>query len=266
MRALQLWLRLTGYYAAVTIAAFAIARLYPGITDYMPVGGAESLLRGVGQDPFDAIEIGADNVSGLAESILWLLIASIGALLTVVPVAWTYMAIRTQDEYEQSLVETIIVLPIAVTSVVVIVHNSLALAFSLAGIVGAVRFRNTLKSSGDALFVFLATGVGLSAGTGAIEVAIVTSVMFNYTFIGLWAADFGARRGAHRYMRMANEMDDDEIDASTKPKRGKKKKNGKKPANGEPDDARGAPAAPAPAALPEIALSAPADGSGGKDP
>ncbi|MBL4620720.1 MAG: DUF4956 domain-containing protein, partial [Marinicaulis sp.] len=112
-----------------------------------------------------------------------------------------YMAIRNRDEYDQSLVETIIILPIAVTCIVIIVHNSLALAFSLAGIVGGVRFRNTLKSSGDALYILLAIGIGLSAGIGAMEIAVVMSLVFNYCFLVLWITDYGAKKGTHRYMR-----------------------------------------------------------------
>ena len=83
----------------------------------------------------------------------------------------------------------------------IVVHNSLALAFSLAGIVGGVRFRNSLKSSGDALYILLAIGIGLSAGIGAIEIALVMSIVFNYVFLALWGADYGALHGAHRYLR-----------------------------------------------------------------
>ena len=56
------------------------------------------------------------------------------------------MGIRNDDEYDQSLINTILVLPMVVTGIVIIVQNSLALAFSLAGIAGAVRFRNSLKA------------------------------------------------------------------------------------------------------------------------
>ena len=111
------------------------------------------------------------------------------------------MASRNRSEYDQALVETMIVLPIAVTAIVVMVHNSLALAFSLAGIVGGVRFRNTLKSSGDAIYILLAIGIGLAAGIGALEIALVMTVMFNYAFALLWVADYGALQGAHRYLR-----------------------------------------------------------------
>jgi Domain of unknown function (DUF4956) len=201
MRVFHLFIRLTLYYSAVSAIVYTAVTLQPGLQEFLPIGGAESLLSGPSNDPFESIEIGATRVSNFGESLVWLSIAVIGALLTVLPVSWTYMAIRSRDEYDQSLVETIIILPIAVTSIVIIVHNSLALAFSLAGIVGGVRFRNTLKSSGDALYILLAIGIGLSAGIGAMEIAIVMSMTFNYCFLILWMTDYGAKKGVHRYMR-----------------------------------------------------------------
>jgi len=87
-----------------------------------------------------------------------------------------------------------------VTGIVIIVQNSLALAFSLAGIAGAVRFRNSLKSSGDAIFILLAVGIGLSAGIGAVELAGVISIALNYTFAILWLTEYGEREGMKRYL------------------------------------------------------------------
>ena len=129
-----------------------------------------------------------------------MVVAIIAAILVSLPVSWTYMAVRGGDEYDQSLVNTILVLPIVVTGIVIIVQNSLALAFSLAGIAGAVRFRNSLKSSGDALFILLAVGTGLSAGIGAIELAAVISVFFNYCFAFLWFTEYGERAGMKRFL------------------------------------------------------------------
>lgn len=201
MRTMRLFLWLTAYYVSVAGIGWILLTLIPGLMEYLPVGGVEALLAAPAEGPFDSIEIGANQVGTLGESFLWLIIATAGALLTALPVSWTYMAIRDRQEYDQSLVETVIILPIAVTGIVIIVHNSLALAFSLAGIVAGVRFRNSLKSSGDALFIFLAIGIGLSAGVGAIELGIVMSVAFNYCFLGLWSADYGGKKGTHRYFR-----------------------------------------------------------------
>ena len=141
------------------------------------------------------------DIGNLRESLFWLAVTVTGALLTALPVSWVYIAIRNSKDYDQSLVDTIIIMPIVVTSIIIIVQNSLALAFSIAGIAAAVRFRNSLKSSGDALFILCAVGIGLSAGIGALELAIVMTVIFNYTFLLLWLTDYGDRQGAkRRYM------------------------------------------------------------------
>jgi len=142
----------------------------------------------------------AEHVANFGQSVFWLVVAIIAAILVSLPVSWVYMAVRGGDEYDQSLVNTIIVLPMVVTGIVIIVQNSLALAFSLAGIAGAVRFRNSLKSSGDALFILLAVGIGLSAGIGAIELAAVISMFFNYCFAILWVTEYGEREEMKRFL------------------------------------------------------------------
>jgi len=81
------------------------------------------------------------------------------------------------------------VLPLVVAGIVVLVQYSLALAFSLAGIVAAVRFRNTLDDSKDAVYVFLATAIGLAAAVN-VPVAAVISILFNVTVLSLWYTDF----------------------------------------------------------------------------
>jgi len=217
MSAQQLFLRLTLYYAAVTTLVLTISALLPGFSDFLPVGGAQGLLSNQTSDPFESIEIGATRVADLTSSILWLLIATIGALTTVLPVTWTYMACRKRKAYDQALVESMIVLPIAVTAIVLMVHNSLALAFSLAGIVGAVRFRNTLKSTGDALFILVAIGIGLSSGIGALEISLVMSMAFNYVFFLLWVTDYGGKRIGHRYMRAGHNEEREEPEDTDEP-------------------------------------------------
>ena len=202
-RVVHLFMKLTIYYCAITAFVAAALTLFPALSDYMPVGGAKSLIGDVSKDPFTAIETNAVQISTVWGSLLWMSIAITGAVLTILPVSWTYMSIRKRSDYDQSLVETIIILPIAVTSLVILVHDSLALAFSLGGIVAVVRFRNTLKSTGDALYILVAIGIGLSAGVGAMEVAIVMSLAFNYCFLILWITDYGSHRGTRRYMRRA---------------------------------------------------------------
>src|SRR5918995_837988 len=122
----------------------------------------------------------------------WLaaLLQMIAAFLLVLPLAFVYVRTRTRVKFDHSLVQTVIVLPIVVTAILVVVRDSLALAFSLAGIVAAVRFRNTLKESGDAVYIFGAIGIGFATGIHALSVAAVLSVCFVAIELALWKFNF----------------------------------------------------------------------------
>jgi len=201
MRASKLLLEITAYYLVIGFAVYIAVRIWPELRNYLPIGGVEQLITQPGKNPLEATSaVRAVHVANFGQSVFWLVVAIVAAILVSMPVSWTYMAVRGGEEYDQSLVNTIIVLPMVVTGIVIIVQNSLALAFSLAGIAGAVRFRNSLKSSGDALFILLAVGTGLSAGIGAIELAAVISMFFNYTFAILWVTEYGEREEMKRFL------------------------------------------------------------------
>lgn len=122
----------------------------------------------------------------------WLdaLVQMFGAFLLAVPIAFVYVRTRTRVKFDRSLVQTVIVLPVVVTAILVVVRDSLALAFSLAGIVAAVRFRNTLKESGDSVYIFSAIGVGFATGIHALSVAAVLSIAFVTIELALWKFNF----------------------------------------------------------------------------
>ncbi len=201
MSGMKLLAKLAIYYAAVGLVVFLAVRIWPDSKGYLPIGGVEQLITQPSHNPLRATEaIRAEHVGNLGQSLFWLVVAIIGALLCSLPVSWVYMRVRSGAEYDQSLVHTILVLPMVVTGIVIIVQNSLALAFSLAGIAGAVRFRNSLKSSGDALFILLAVAIGLSAGIGAVELAAVMSITLSFCFTVLWMGEYGERAGMKRYL------------------------------------------------------------------
>jgi hypothetical protein len=109
-----------------------------------------------------------------------------GALLLMLPVAWAYVATRIRREMDASVVTTIVLLPIAVAAILVIVQDSLAVAFSLAGIAGLVRFRNALDDTRDAMYVVIAIAVGLGAGVGTLEASAALTGLYNLAVVSLW--------------------------------------------------------------------------------
>jgi hypothetical protein len=131
-------------------------------------------------------------------------IAMLAALGTALPVAWIYTYTRQRKGYQQSVVQTLLILPVIVAGIVVLVKHSIALAFSLGGIVAAMRFRTTLEDSKDAANILVVTGIGLAA---AVEppVAFAISIGYNMLMLALWYSDFGrapSLEGSEAEMRM----------------------------------------------------------------
>jgi hypothetical protein len=203
---MRLFLRLNLFYGIFALLVWGGYQLVPDLHRYLPLGVVETLFNqddSGGLSDVGGIVIHASNVTDEVGGLLWLAIAIIGAVALMVPVSWTYMAIRSKAKMDQSLLETILILPIAVTGIVLIVHNSLAMAFSLAGVVAGVRYRYALKSTADSLFIFMAVGVGLSCGIGMLMVAAVMSAIFNYTFLILWELNYGGDEDSKTYMRQS---------------------------------------------------------------
>lgn len=204
---LRLLGRLTLYYVVLFGLLIGLVELFPGAKDMLPFGGVSHLADSPGANGFEDLSGSTGFNSNSIETSLKLFFSIIGVLLVMMPVTWVYLKVRLTRKLDQSLVQTMLILPIAVAGVVVIVQNSLALAFSLAGIVAGVRFRNTLKNTGDSLFIFTAIGAGLSAGVQALEISLVVTLVFNYIFLILWDLDYGAEN-AEKYMNPSDTEDD----------------------------------------------------------
>ncbi len=115
----------------------------------------------------------------------------LGALVFTAPLVWIYTVIVRQDGYGYSFVRMLMMLPVVVAGVVQVVRGDLALAFALAGIVAAVRFRTTVNDLQDAVFAFAAIAIGLAAGTGAFVLAGALSCVISVLFFLAWRFHVG---------------------------------------------------------------------------
>ena len=186
------FLRLMVYYAVLTLVMSLLVYFIPAVREAFLAPAALSLEEGgnlvgpVGED-FGATV----SLNEALERALGTLLVIAGALSLVVPVAWVYMLTK-RFKYDPALVSSVIILPIVVAGIALVVKNSVALAFALAGIVAAVRFRNTLKDPRDAVYIFLVIGIGLSAGVQALDVALVMSFAFNLVVLSVWKWNIGS--------------------------------------------------------------------------
>ncbi|MEE8238247.1 MAG: DUF4956 domain-containing protein [Gammaproteobacteria bacterium] len=196
----RLLTQLTVYYGLLSMLVALLDRWLPDIAGYLyswERAGSDVLgdevFESIGQVTFRSLQ--ADAASSLFVTI-------IGALLLMIPVSWVYMGTRRRSGLDQSMIESLLMLPTAVAGVVVIVQDSIPLAFSLAGIFAGIQFRSRLKYYADAHFIFIAIGVGLAAGIGALHIAAVMSLAFNYIAYFIWRLGYGAE-SAERHLRFA---------------------------------------------------------------
>lgn len=176
------------------IVMFLVSR-YPALEEYLPLGGisdlAASNLAASSPETFEPIYTRVERTLLSPTGPVRLLMASIGSLILTVPVSWVYFITSRARRIDQSFLQTIMILPVVVTGIAMIVVNSLALAFSLAGVVAAVRFRFSLNQPSDAMYIFVAIGIGLGSGIGALGISGIISMMFVLATLFIWKLEYG---------------------------------------------------------------------------
>jgi hypothetical protein len=187
--------RLVAYYLILAIVVAILAFFFPaeiariaakGLGD-VPEG--PTILTDALSSPSSSGTFGLGSLLGVVITTVLILL---GALVLMLPVTWVYMSARPSGgQHNQNVVQTLIFLPLVVAGIVFIVQNSLALAFSLAGVVGAVRFRTTLRDTRDLVYIFLSIVVGFAAGVQSLAVGAVVSIIFNFVLIITWHYDYG---------------------------------------------------------------------------
>jgi hypothetical protein len=185
--------RVAAYYVLLAAGTALVWQVFPGLA---AVFTAERLAE-VSSSPSNADPL-LDALGGTPPVIapplalaVTTALCMLGSFLLMLPVTWVYILTRQRKGFRQSVVQTLLILPIVVAGVVLLVKNSIALAFSLGGIVAAVSFRNTLRDTKDAVYIFLAIAVGLASGVQVMSAAAVMSFIFNLVILIFWYTDFG---------------------------------------------------------------------------
>lgn len=187
-------LRLVAYYLGLGVVIITLAYFFPESERLLMGRGSATpaqtpLILQDGLTPAPAATtLGAGSLAELAVTTTLVLV---GTILLMLPVSWVYMSARHIPGHSQAVVQTLIILPLVVAGIVLIVRDSLALAFSLAGVVAAVRFRTNLRDTRDVVFIFLSIAVGFAAGVQTLAVGAVLTIAFNFVLLLTWRYDFG---------------------------------------------------------------------------
>ena len=126
------------------------------------------------------ITIGADALRLLLAFVLGIFIVNI--------YRWTHAKIP-----QKSFTDTLIILCMLISVVMVIIGDSIARAFSLVGALSIIRFRTAIQDPRDIGFVFYALAVGMAIGAGNPSVAILATFLIGVIILGMyyWHEHYG---------------------------------------------------------------------------
>lgn len=109
-------------------------------------------------------------------------------------ISWVYKRTHHGFSYSKSFVFTLVVLAPLVATVMLLIGNSLAKAFTLVGAFTIIRFRTAIKDTRDVAYIFWALVTGMAAGTGNYYIAVVSTVLVFAIVMFLSKTNFGSIR------------------------------------------------------------------------
>ena len=108
--------------------------------------------------------------------------------------AWVYMYTHTGLSYSRNFVNSLIILPITVATVMTVLDNNLVTAFSLLAVFAIVRFRNIVRDTLDAIYILTLIVIGMACGTQKFTTAAIATLVMSLILIYLWFTSFGSRQ------------------------------------------------------------------------
>jgi hypothetical protein len=130
-----------------------------------------------------------------------MLLSLLLAFVTGQLLAWVYMLTHVGLSYSRSFVNSLIIIPVIVSLVMLVLSNNLVTAFGLMAVFAIVRFRNILRDTMDTTYVLSVIVIGMACGTQKYTSAVIGCLLTTALLIYLWYTSFGRR---HRYDLILN--------------------------------------------------------------
>ena len=114
------------------------------------------------------------------------------SLICGVIIALVYRFIYKGPSYSATYVNSLVLLALITSLVIMVIGNNLARAFGLVGAMSIIRFRTAVRDVQDIVFIFFSLAVGMAAGVGLHAIAITGSVVICLVAVVLVTFNFGA--------------------------------------------------------------------------
>jgi hypothetical protein len=160
----------------------------------------------------ELFNLGGSSTAGTLKPKEVVLAMAVSLTLNLI-IAALYRKTYKGTRYSQDYVQTLIMIGLVTTILIVVVAGNGAIAFGMFAAFSVIRFRRTLGQSRDLAFVFFAMAVGMVVGAKMYVPAVVITAMVGTAIYVLTKTDaFAPRRASHMLtLRMTSDMDFEEL-------------------------------------------------------
>lgn len=189
--------KLAAYFLVLGMALAGIFSFVPVLLDTSQSGVGpdeitQTLIEGLLEESGRRPSLEQKTFTSLAAVLFVLSFSFACTVALMIPITWVYMHTHRKT-YGRNLIAALIVLPICATATVWLIQDSLPLAFGLAALVAAVRFRIRLENELDGVYIFAAISVGLASGVGHFGVGFVMAACYCFCASIIWIIGYGKR-------------------------------------------------------------------------
>jgi hypothetical protein len=141
-------------------------------------------------------------------------VAAMGiSILLNLAIAILYRKTYKGTRYSQDYVQTLIIIGVVTTILIMTVSGNGAIAFGMFAAFSIIRFRRNLGQSRDLAFVFFAMATGMVVGARQYPMAFIITLIVGFAIFVLSKTDaFAPRRASHLLtLRMTSDMDFDTL-------------------------------------------------------
>jgi len=114
-----------------------------------------------------------------------------GSVLLGLFISGIYMLTHKKEGFAADFVVTLIMIPAIISIIILLIGDSVASAFSLAGAFSLIRFRSAPGDPKDISYIFFSVAVGLACGLGYIAYAAVFAVILCMIMVILNLVKYG---------------------------------------------------------------------------
>jgi len=147
-------------------------------------------------EDFQNIEIFSPSIFDIAGNMLVAFVC--GLIISVV-----YRMVYKGPSYSTTFVNSLVLLAMITSVVILVIGNNLARAFGLVGAMSIIRFRTAVRDTQDIIFIFFSLTVGMAAGVGLKIVAIIATLVVSSVIIILVGTNFAAPKRRQHLLQVS---------------------------------------------------------------